>query len=373
MLRLEAFASGGGGIRTRACRPLPQYPVVSRKPAVRQPPAGNRFLASGSALVVLVVVLLLFGAFLLLDGGLEDVAERGTRVGGAVLRHGLLLLRDLQRLDRHGDAAAVLVEADDGGVHLVADIEALGPLLGAVARQVGALDEGGDVGVGQLDLDAVVLDRQHLAGDLAALAHLADGIERVAADLLDAEADALLGGIDVEHHGFDRVALLVVLDGLVARLVPVEVGQVHHAVDAAIEADEQAELGDVADRALHLRPFRVRGEEDLPRIVLRLLEAERDAPLLGIDLQDLHVHLLAGGDDLAGMDVLLGPAHLGDVDQAFHAGLQLHEGAVVGDVGDRALEAGADRILGLDAGPRVGLQLLHAEADALRLRVDAHE
>ena len=73
------------------------------------------------------------------------------------------------------------------------------------------------------------------------------------------------------------------------------------------------------------------------------------------------------------MDVLLGPAHLGDVDQALDARLQLHEGAVVGDVGDGALEAGADRILGLDAGPRIGLQLLHAEADALRLRVDADD
>ena len=122
-----------------------------------------------------------------------------------------------------------------------------------------------------------------------------------------------------------------------------------------------------------MRALRVGGEEDIPGIVLGLLEAERDAPLLGVDLEDLHLHLLAGGDDLAGMDVLLGPAHLGDVDQAFHARLQLHEGAVVGDVGDRALEAGADRILGLDAGPRIGLQLLHAEADALRLRVDAHD
>jgi hypothetical protein len=148
---------------------------------------------------------------------------------------------------------------------------------------------------------------------------------------------------------------------------------VHHAVDAAIEADKQPELRDVADRALDLRPLRVRGEEDFPRVVLRLLEPQRDAPLLGIDLEDLHVDLLAGGDDLAGMDVLLCPAHLGDVDQTFHPGLELHERAVVGDVGHRSLEAGADRIFGLDAGPRVGLQLLHAEADALRLRVDAHD
>ena len=120
-------------------------------------------------------------------------------------------------------------------------------------------------------------------------------------------------------------------------------------------------------------PFGMGGEEGVPGIVLGLLEAERDAALLGVDLEDLHLDLLAGGDDLAGMDVLLGPAHLGDVDQALDARLQLHEGAVVGDVGDRALEAGADRILGLDAGPRIGLQLLHAEADALRLRVDAHD
>ena len=120
-------------------------------------------------------------------------------------------------------------------------------------------------------------------------------------------------------------------------------------------------------------PFGMRGQEDLPRIVLHLLEAERNAPLLCVNLENLDVHLLAGRDDLAWVDVLLGPAHLRDVDQPLHARLQLDEGAVVGDVRDGALEARADRILGLDAGPRIGLQLLHAEADALRLRVDAHD
>ena len=78
-----------------------------------------------------------------------------------------------------------------------------------------------------------------------------------------------------------------------------------------------------------------------------------------------------GRDDLAGMDVLLGPGHLRDVDQALDARLQLHEGAVVGDVGDAAVELGADRVLGFDAVPRVGLQLLHAERDALGVRVES--
>ena len=50
--------------------------------------------------------------------------------------------------------------------------------------------------------------------------------------------------------------------------------------------------------------------------------------------------------------------------------LQLHEGAVVGDVGDAAGVLGADRELLLDRVPRIGLQLLHAEADALGVLVD---
>ena len=120
-------------------------------------------------------------------------------------------------------------------------------------------------------------------------------------------------------------------------------------------------------------PFGCAARKRFPRVVLGLLEAQRDAALVGVDLEHLHLDLLAGGDDLAGMDVLLGPAHLGDVDEALDARLQLHEGAVVGDVRDGALDAGADRILGLDRLPRIGLQLLHAERDALRLRVDADD
>ncbi len=105
----------------------------------------------------------------------------------------------------------------------------------------------------------------------------------------------------------------------------------------------------------------------------RLLEAERNAALHRIDLEDHHLDFLRGGDDLARMDVLLGPGHFGDVDQAFDARLQFHEGAVVGDVGDAARELGADRIFRVDAFPRIGFELLHAERDAVRFLVDADD
>ncbi len=143
-----------------------------------------------------------------------------------------------------------------------------------------------------------------------------------------------------------------------------------HAVDVAVEAEEQAELGLVLDLAFDDRAGRILLDEDFPRIAHGLLETERDAALDRIDFEDLHFDFLRGRDDLAGMHVLLGPGHFGDVDQAFDARLQFHERAVVGDVGDAALEAGADRILGLDALPRIVEQLLHAERDAVRLVVD---
>ena len=147
----------------------------------------------------------------------------------------------------------------------------------------------------------------------------------------------------------------------------------HHAVDVAGQADEQAELGDVADLALELGARRELLGEALPRIGHALLEAERDAALGHVDVQHHHFDFLRGRDDLAGMHVLLGPAHLGDVDQALDARLQLDEGAVVGDVGDAALELEADRVLGAGAVPRIAHQLLHAERDALRLGVEADD
>jgi hypothetical protein len=70
---------------------------------------------------------------------------------------------------------------------------------------------------------------------------------------------------------------------------------------------------------------------------------------------------------------LFGPAHFGDVDEPFDPRLQFDKGAVVGDVGDAAAEFGIGGIFELDTLPRVGFELLHAERDSLRLRVEADD
>src|SRR5258705_2590935 len=311
---------------------------------------------------------LLVGA--LLERGAQDVAQRRSRIGGAVLRDGFLLFGYFQRLDRDLYLAGFLVELDHPRVDLFADGKTLGALVVAIARQLGPLDEGGEVGARDLDLDAAVLDLEHFAGHHRALLDVARLGEGIAFELLDAERDALLLDIDIEHHGFHHVALLEVVDHLLARKLPVEIGQMDHAVDVALEPEEQAEFGLVLDLAFDGRSHREFFDEHFPGVAHGLLETQRIPALDRIDFQHLHFDFLRGGDDLAGVHVLFGPRHFRDVDQAFDARLQLDERAVVGDVGDAAGEARIERILRLDALPRIVQQLLHAKPYVVGLSVD---
>src|SRR5487761_376847 len=352
-------------------QPKPPAALTHWKPCQISPAASrNAGRADGRRSAVRLLVLLV----LAVQRRAEDVAEAGAGIGRAVFRHRLLVLLDLARLDRQRSFAPAAIETGEFGVDLFADGEAVGPLLGAVARQLGLADKALHV-ASKRDLDAAVGDGRDRAGhDVAFLdASGFRGRRRLGLKLLDAERDALFLDVDVEHAHLRHVALLVILDRLFTRLLPVEVGEVHHPVDVAGQADEHAELGDVLDLAFDLGADRVLLLEVLPRIGETLFEAERNTALLRVDVEHHHLDLLAGRDDLAGVHVLLGPAHFRNMDQAFDAGLELDEGAIVGDVGDTTLEARGCRVFELDALPRVGLELLHAERDALRLGIEADD
>ena len=196
-------------------------------------------------------------------------------------------------------------------------------------------------------------------------------LERIVIQLLDAEADAFLLDIDGEHLDLDGIALVIVLDRGFAGLRPIDIGEMDHAEYFARQFDEQAEFGDVLDLALENGAFRIFLLEGCPRVVQALLEAEADTPLAGIDVEHHDLDFLARRNDLAGMDILLGPAHFRDMDEALDAGLEFDEGAVIGDVGHPAGIFGGDRIFRRNAFPRIGLKLLHAERNALGLRIEA--
>ena len=107
-------------------------------------------------------------------------------------------------------------------------------------------------------------------------------------------------------------------------------------------------------------------------LVLHALEREREAPSVGVHLDDLHPDDLALRDDLARvLDVMLG--ELRDMDEALDPGEDLDEGAERHDLRHPALDdvslvVGIDHLL-----PRVGLGLLETERDPLPVPVDVED
>ena len=220
--------------------------------------------------------------------------------------------------------------------------------------------------------------------DRAEVQHLGDrtldhGAERVAGlhvlprvgrELLDAQAEALLVDVDVEDHRLDLVALLEVIRRVLDLVGPGDVGHVDEAVDALLDADEETEVRDVADLAAHHGADRVALLEQLPRVGLDLLHAERDALGLDVDVEDHGLDDVGQRHDLRRMLDPLRPAHLGDVDEALDAVLELDEGAVVREADDLALDPVAHAVALGDSQPRVFGDLLETQADPLGLGVE---
>ena len=106
------------------------------------------------------------------------------------------------------------------------------------------------------------------------------------------------------------------------------------------QSDECAERNDLGDRAVNDGANGVvLNELDATGSARGLLETQRDALALQVDIQNLDLDLLANLDDLGRM-VDMVPRKLGDVNQTVDAA-QVDEGTEVDDGGNGALEAHA--------------------------------
>src|ERR1043166_5223773 len=225
--------------------------------------------------------------------------------------------------------------------------------------------------VAQVDDPALVHQPHHAAAELGADGiRLADAEPRIFLRLLQAEGDALVFGVHVQNQDVHLVALLHDFRRMLHALGPRHVGDVDQAVDPRLDFDERAERREVAHRAAYPRADRILLRQRHPRVLLRLLHAERDFLFRLVDFQDDRFDRLADRHELRRMPHVARPAHLGDVHEAFDSRLELDERAVVRDRHDLALHARADRILRGDVLPRVRLQLLQGARKALALPVD---
>ena len=176
--------------------------------------------------------------------------------------------------------------------------------------------------------------------------------------------------IDRKHHRLHFFAFLEDLGWVADLLGPRQIADVQQSIDPFFDLDERAVVGDVPHLALDHRARRILLGNAFPRVLLDLLHAEADFLLVLVDLQHLHLDVLALRDHFARVIDALRPGHLGDVHQAFDAFFQLDERAVRHDVDDLGLVNAADRILALDVLPGRCLLLLQAQRDLFLFLVD---
>ena len=172
-----------------------------------------------------------------------DLRADGVFRRGAVPRIGFELA------DAEGDFLLLAVDAEHDGFDflvLLEHVAGLGDALGP--GKFGDVDEAFDAGF-ELHKRAVRHEADDLAFDLRADGEFRfDVVPRIGQLLLEAEADAFLFLVHVEHDDVDFLADLEDFRRM-ADAAPAHVGDVEQAVNA-VEVNERAEIGDVLDRAL---------------------------------------------------------------------------------------------------------------------------
>src|SRR5699024_714476 len=106
--------------------------------------------------------------------------------------------------------------------------------------------------------------------------------------------------------------------------------------------------------------------------LVRLLERERDAATIEVDVDDLDEDVLVDGDDLLGqIHVALG--QLGDVHETLDAVLDAHERAERHQLGDLARDDLAERVGAGDQLPRILVGRLQRQGDELAVEVNVED
>ena len=141
--------------------------------------------------------------------------------------------------------------------------------------------------------------------------------------------------------------------------------------EVIIKLDESTEGGDFGNKAgEQIAHVVIVGNLFQPGVGQELLAPKGDALLLFVDGKNNALQSVALLDQLGGMRDLLGPAHVGNVQEAIDALFDLHERAVGGQVAHATFDHRTHRVVIVDHVPRVAVRLLHTERDFHLLIVD---
>ncbi len=210
----------------------------------------------------------------------------------------------LRRLERQGDALAVHVDVEDLDRDLLADLDDLGRVVDVLPGQLGDVHQ--TVDAAEVHERTEVDDRGDDAGaDLALLQGLEEGLAHLGLGLLEP------GTAGQDHV----VAVLVQLDDLGLELladVRLEVADAAHLDQrggqeaAQADVEDETTLDDLDDGAGDDAVLFLDLLDRAPgALVLRALLGQDQAAFLVLLLEDQGLDLVADGDDLVGVDVVL--------------------------------------------------------------------
>ena len=110
-------------------------------------------------------------------------------------------------------------------------------------------------------------------------------------------------------------------------------------LDTVRHFDEGAELREVTHHAFNNRPWFEFLRGALPGIAQRLLQAESDAPLAGLQIEHDDLHGVTDFQQILRMPDLARPGHFRNVDQPFDTRLDLDESTEILEARYRARHA----------------------------------
>ena len=159
---------------------------------------------------------------------------------------------------------------------------------------------------------------------------------------LDRKTDAAL---DFVHFDDARLDFLTDLEHIfhLRDVIFAQLRNVHEAIDVVLQLHERTEARELGYLALNQIADLVFRIDFLPRIFAQLFDAQTDALVRLVDVDDYGFDFVVLLKYFARMIDLSGPAQIGNVDHPIDAILQFHERAVSGHVANLSLHAAADR------------------------------
>src|ERR1700723_1172053 len=159
---------------------------------------------------------------------------------------------------------------------------------------------------------------------------LMQSVPRISGELPHAQRNPALLRVHVQYDAVYVVANVHQLRRMLHAFGPCHLADMHQSLDALLQFDKSSVIGHADHASANVSAYGIAMLRIEPRVGRQLLEAQRYALLLLVELQHLDLDLIAHIDQIAGVSEA-SPGHVGDVQQTIDAA-EVDEGSVVGEV-----------------------------------------